>query len=170
MSGRSSLEEVLRERARRLAVPHESEEHDIEEHATFSVSGCALAVPLEQVRHASSVRHVTEIPGGPPWLVGLAAVEGRLVSLLHLPRFLGIERQALSDITATLVVAAGEREIGLATDQLLGIEDLEAGDIIDLPVPIGPITRTARSAGGRELLLFDVRDLFADSRLGRERR
>jgi purine-binding chemotaxis protein CheW len=165
-----SLEAILRERARQLAIPNELEEHETEELATFLVGGCTLAVPLAQVRHASTLRHVTEIPGGPPWLVGLVAVEGQLVSLLHVPRFLGIERQGLGDISATLVATWGERAIGLAAEQLLGIEDIDADDIVELPVAIGPIRRTASSRAGRELLIFDVRDVFADARLGRESR
>lgn len=164
------VEAILRKRAEVLARRHDSEDRATEEMAAFSITGMAIAVPLAQVTHAAPLMHVTDIPGAPPWLVGLTAVDGTLVSLLHLPLFYGFDRLGVSDITATLVVAAGGREIGLATDQLLGIEDVPLDSIVTMPVAMGAITRVARDARGRDLLLLDVHLLFSDGRLGRDRR
>jgi chemotaxis signal transduction protein len=104
--------------------------------------------------------------------VGLSAVGGALVSLLHVPLFLGLERRGISDITAALVIGMGGREIGLGSEQLLGIEDVPCDQIVDMPVPLAAITRVARSHRGqaREILVLDVVELFGDSRLGRDRR
>ncbi len=176
------IDHILRDRANVLAARDDSEGRETDELATFSINGYVIGVPLGQVSHAATLQHLTEIPGGPPWLVGLTTVESGLVSLLHLPIFVGLPQHGISDLVATLVVTNGEREIGLATDQLLGIEDVPRQDISTMPAPIGAITRVAhvqlRTTAGkpslsqkaRELLLLDVVALFADPRLGRERR
>jgi purine-binding chemotaxis protein CheW len=164
------VERILADRARLLAAPDDGKGRATEELATFSIGGHAFAVPLADVTHGATLQHLTEIPGGPSWLVGLTAVDGALVSLLHLPLFLGLERQGVSDITGALVVAADGREIGLAAGQLLGIEDVPRDEIVEMPVPLAAITRVARSSRKEELLLLDVPSLFADPRLGRDRR
>jgi purine-binding chemotaxis protein CheW len=162
---------VLRERAAALAQPEAQESTDAEALATFTVGGHALGVPLERVLRASDLRHLTEIPGGPPWLLGLTAVEGHLVSLLDLARFLGLGRSGVADVRGSLVVSAGKREIGLVAEQLLGIRDLPQSALTVLPGESGPIRRVARGQGGQgvDLLVLDVDVLFDDPRLGSSR-
>src|SRR5262249_55936505 len=67
-----SVEAILRERARILAVPAaEDENADTEELATFGVGGHVLGVPMARVTRAATLRHLSEIPSGPPYLVGM---------------------------------------------------------------------------------------------------
>lgn|GEM_PF-2957842 len=167
------IDRVLRDRAAVLAARDDSEGRETEELATFCIDGYIIGVPVGQVTQAATLSHITEIPGGPPWLIGLTTVESGLVSLLHLPIFVGLPRRGITDLVATLVASNGERSIGLGTDQLLGIEDVLQKDISTMPAPIGAITRvatTTRNGKPRELLLLDVNALFSDPRLGRERR
>ncbi len=162
-----SIEAILRERARILAIPAaEDENADTEELATFGVGGHVLGVPMERVTRAATLRHLSEIPGGPPYLVGMTAIDGHLVSLLDLVQFLGLSRRGIGDITASLVIASGPREIGLAAEEILGIEDVPKRSIAALPGGTGPLLRVARLPQ-REVLLLDVDLLFADPRLGR---
>jgi chemotaxis signal transduction protein len=162
-----SVEAILRERARALAVPEEEDgSADTEELAMFGIGGHILGVPMAQVTRAAALRHLTEIPGGPPFLVGVTAIDGHLVSLLDLPQFLGLARRGIGDITASLVVSSGAREIGLAAEELLGIEDVPVRSIAALPGAVGPLLRVARLPQ-REVLLLDLDILISDSRLGR---
>jgi chemotaxis signal transduction protein len=162
-----SVEAILRERARILAVPEaEDDSADTEELAVFASGGHYLGVPMAQVTRAAALKHLTEIPGGPPFLVGVTAIEGHLVSLLDLPLFLGLSRRGIGDVTASLVVVSGAREIGLAAEDLFGIEDVPARSIAALPGAVGPLLRVARLPE-REVLLLDVDLLFSDPRLGR---
>jgi chemotaxis signal transduction protein len=161
------VDAILRRRAEALARREELDTAlRCEELATFAVGGCTIAVPMERVARAAPLRHLTEIPGGPPYLVGITAVEGHLVSLLDLASFIDLGRSGVSDVTASLVVSSGGREIGLAADQLFGIEDVPVRAIAQLERPIGPLTRIATHRG-REILILDVEALFDDPRLGK---
>jgi chemotaxis signal transduction protein len=158
---------ILRARAQALAVRDQSElERSTEELATFSIGGHAIGVPMEHVAHASALKHLTEIPGGPGYLVGLTAVEGHLVSLLDLAAFLELARQGVGDVTGALVVSWKGRELGLAAEQLHGIEDVPKHTIASLPGGVGPLARIARRTSGGDLLLLDVETLIDDPRLG----
>jgi purine-binding chemotaxis protein CheW len=168
---RRDISAILQQRARALAEPEVEEADDAEAFATFTVGGHAIGVPLLHVLRASDLRHLTEIPEGPPWLVGVTAIEGHLVSLLDLARFLGLPRAGVADVRGSLVVAAGKREIGLVAEQLLGIADLPPSSVMALPGADGPLRRVARAQGpgGGDLLLLDVEALFDDPRLGARR-
>jgi chemotaxis signal transduction protein len=163
---------ILRLRARALAQREVEERHDIEPLATFTSGGHALGVPLACVVRASELRHLTEVPQAPAWLLGLTAVEGHLVSLLDMATFLGLPTGGVTDVRGGLVVAWGKREIGLGAEQLLGIADVSQADLHPLPGGSGALQRVARGRGphGTELLCVDVEALFDDPRLsGRKR-
>lgn len=157
---------ILRSRAEALAIREESTHTATEELATFAIGGHPIGVPMSRVTHAAALRHLTEIPGGPGYLVGITAVEGHLVSLLDLAQFLDLRRHGVGDVTGSLVVAWGGREIGLAAEQLHGIEDVPERCISNLPGAAGPLNRIAR-LDDREIMLLDVEILFDDPRLGR---
>jgi chemotaxis signal transduction protein len=164
MSSRD-VAEILRARAAALARRDESvEEGATASLASFSIGGHSIAVPVAQVTRASALRHLTEIPGGPPYLVGVTAVDGHLVSLLDLAAFLALPRRGLHDVVAVMVVTAGAREIGLCAEQLHGIEDVQERAITVLPGQAGPLGRVVKGAA-RELLVLDVEQLFDDPRL-----
>jgi chemotaxis signal transduction protein len=162
----ADLDRILRARARLLAVAaDDSAEQEVETFASFTIAGRNLVVPIAQAIRAGEIRQLTEIPSAPSYLVGLVAFEGRLVSLLHLGSFLGLEGRGVRDLTAALVVGVGGREIGLAAEQLLGIEDVPLSAITQLPVAVGAVTRVCRQKSGRELLVVDVATLLEDPRL-----
>jgi purine-binding chemotaxis protein CheW len=138
--------------------------------ASFHISGKLIAVPLTSVTRAAALRHLTDVPGGPSWVVGLIAVDGHLLSLLHLGLFLGLPDHGVRDLRGILVVASGGREIGLAAEQLLGIEDVPEAQIeaqLGAASALNRIARVPQGARVRELLVLDVDELFNDPRLGR---
>jgi chemotaxis signal transduction protein len=159
------VERILSERARALARP-EDEGGRVERrtYAALTIGGHQLAVPLERVVRAAALRHLTEVPSAPPYLVGAVAVEGRVVVLLDVARFLGLERRGLADLTGLLVVSHAGGEIGLAAEHLDGIEDIAVDQprrVPGAPPPIGEMAQV----GGRDVLLLDIDLLCQDPRL-----
>jgi purine-binding chemotaxis protein CheW len=163
------VEAILRGRAQQLAVRAQDESAlTTEELATFSIGGHHIGVSMASVTHAATLTHLTEIPGGPAWLVGITTVEGQLISLLDLSALLRLSQRGVGDVTTSLVVAAGGREIGLAAEQIFGVEDVPRTAIAPLQTTNGPLTRIAR-LGERQVLVLDVVTLFSDARLGAPR-
>src|SRR5438874_1770521 len=77
---------ILRARASALAQRQDgvAESAAVVPFAAFVIGGHGFGIPLQRVLRAAELRHLTEIPGGPGYLLGIAAIEGRLVSLLDL--------------------------------------------------------------------------------------
>jgi chemotaxis signal transduction protein len=164
VGARRDPDEILRERARALSAREGEGPGPTEELVTFTIGGHTFAVAVGQVLRAAALRHFTEIPGGPPYLIGVTGVEGHLVSLLDLTQFVGLVRHGVGDVTVCLVVGRASRELGLAVEQLLGIEDVPTREITPNPSG-GPLTRVA-TIGARRLLIVDLERLLDDPRLG----
>jgi purine-binding chemotaxis protein CheW len=168
MPSARNLDAILRERARLLARPEWDEHDDTVELAAFRIGGHTIGVPLMHVSRAADLRHLTEIPGGPPHLLGVTAVDGKLVSLLDLTALYGLRGRGLGDVTGTILVAHGRREIALAAEQLIGIEDVPPEAIKPVPGAGSPLSKVATLAS-HSMLVLDVEALFADARLALER-
>ena len=82
-----------------------------------------------------------------------------------MPQLYDLGRQGVGDVTASLIVGAGGREIGLAAEQLFGIEDVLESSIVPMPAGTGPLRQMAQ-LGTRQLLIIDVEALLADPLLG----
>jgi chemotaxis signal transduction protein len=164
------VEQLLKERAVRLAQAEgETEAGPTESVVAFLASGECFGVPLGQVRHAGRLRHLTPLPGGSPYLLGITVMAGHLVSVLDVAAFLDLRQQGLGDVSCCIVVQAGGRQIGLCAEQLIGIEDLPAKSIVSIG---GHSGKAASAVIGRaalldrlRILLIDLEPLLADSRL-----
>lgn len=170
LASTSSKLSILAARAERLA----SAEDEAQITATlayvgFIVSGQCFGVPLPHVIYAGRLRHLTPLPGGSPYLLGITVLAGHLVSVLDVASFLELRQQGLGDVTCCLVVQCDGREIGLAAEQLIGIEDIPPQRISSVgnlgSSSSNGIVCRAAFLDRLRMLLIDLERLIADSRL-----
>ena len=156
---------LLRARAQKLALV-ESEAHavDHEQHVAFTLGGHALAVPLGAVLYAGRLRHLTVVPGADASLLGVTALSGHVVTVLDVAALLQLPRSGLRDLGACLVVQIGARKLGLAADQLLGIEDIPGDCIRSFAAGGAELPRVA-TLRERQVLLVSLPALLRDPRL-----
>ncbi len=155
---------ILKDRARRLASTEENPQTaPTEPYVAFLASGQCFGVPLNHVIYAGRLRHLTPLPGGSPYLLGITVLAGHLVSVLDVAAFLNLRNKGLGDVTCCLVVQWEDREIGLSAEQLIGIEDVP----IEKISPIGPSAGATRAAllGRLHMLILDLDRLLGDARL-----
>lgn len=161
---------ILRERAEKLATLQAAVDDQVTEPLVgFEIGGHGFAVPVRHVVYGGRLRHLTAIPSSPPYLLGVTALSGHLVSIVDLPELLGLRQRGLGDVTAGLVVAHGARKLGLGAEQLLGIFEVPAARIKSYrnAGSITPrIVLPGGDGGGRSSLVIAVDELFADPRLG----
>lgn len=168
-AGVENLELLLHERAAQLSRRARSEEESaLLPHVAFQSAGEQFAVPLRYVVHASRLRHLTPIPGGPSYLLGICALAGHLVSVLDVAAFLELRHRGLQDVACCLVVSVDGRELGLCAERLLGIEDLPATSILPWASVHGAVGQIATLETQRFLIL-DLQKLLLDPRLSEEK-
>jgi purine-binding chemotaxis protein CheW len=121
----SEIAEVLRKRARALAVPLEAPNDDRTservEIVAFTLAGQAYGITGDGVREAIVLSQLTPLPGMPATLRGLANVRSRIVPAFDLKPLLQVpagDERRLRD--TMLIVISDGMEFGLLVDDVLG--------------------------------------------------
>jgi purine-binding chemotaxis protein CheW len=168
-TGLAEVTRLLNERASLLARRERgTDASTLLPHVAFAAAGEQFAVPLQHVVYASRLRHLTPIPGAPPYLLGICALAGHLVSVLDVAAFLDLRHRGIHDVACCLVVSVDGRELGLCAERLLGIEDIPSTAILSWMSGIAAIPQVATTEQQR-LLILDLPQLLLDPRLQEER-
>jgi purine-binding chemotaxis protein CheW len=129
----------------------------------FRLGQYTLALPMAAVQSVERPGRFTPVPFAAPWLRGVTAVRGAVVSVVDLGRFAGGERAGDVPGARLLVTHAAGVTAGLLVDgvhQVVPMPDALA----PVPLPIGPLAgwwRGALRAGGEVVPVLDVQRLFA---------
>jgi chemotaxis signal transduction protein len=123
----------------------------------------SLAVPLRAIQAVERPRRFTAVPFAAPWLAGVTAVDGNVVSVVDLGAFAGMGRAGRSPGARLLVTRAAGVTAALLVD---GVTKLAATPAAREAVPArdGPLARWwcgAHAVDGEIVPALDVDALFA---------
>jgi purine-binding chemotaxis protein CheW len=96
---------------------------------SFRVAERRFALDAARVAEVVRPPAVTRVPNAPPSLAGVAALRGRVLPVIALDRLLGVESQAAG--LGRLIVLAGAEPMGLAVDEVIGLEAGEARGLVE---------------------------------------
>jgi purine-binding chemotaxis protein CheW len=117
---------VFKTRAQRLARP-------LEEAAAvalqlevieFRLGQEPYALPSTSVREVYPLKGLTPLPCTPPFVLGVMNVRGRILPVADLSSLFGLTKQPLSDQSTVILMRAGELEVGIVTDFVIGVRSL----------------------------------------------
>lgn len=98
------------------------------------IGSSAVAIPLQHVRETLRPLPVTQFPGMPPFLLGLAILRGIPVPIIDLGRLLGSNASPRTSQPGRFVsLRVGNRTLGLAVDAVVGVRTLPASVLADVP-------------------------------------
>jgi len=86
----------------------------------FRLGNRRLASSFAEVVEIITVPAMTSIPGGLPWLLGIANVRGNLLPVVDLKQFLEGQRTVLHQNQRALVVKQSGGNVAVLVDELLG--------------------------------------------------
>jgi purine-binding chemotaxis protein CheW len=98
---------------------------------------CAL--PLENIIETTRPLPIEPVAGAPDFLLGLAVVRGAAVPIVDAERLLGGGQVSASRF---VMLRVGERRVGLAVESVLGVRQVVADSLEELP----PLLRGADAA------------------------
>lgn len=121
--GSQTSEEILLERARKLAKPLEATEDTGEgvEILSFLLNGERYGVLTEYVKEVTLLRHLTPLPGTPDFILGIISIRGRVISVTDLRVFFDLPRKGLSDYNKIIVLSGEGMEFAILADQVEGV-------------------------------------------------
>src|SRR5690348_15037984 len=104
-SNRDSLQ-ILRERARKLAMPWEAAgvTGPVLRVIEFHVARERYAVEVQYVREVHPLEELTPLPCTPAFLSGIVNLRGRIVPVMDLRRFFDLQDGGLNDLHRIILV------------------------------------------------------------------
>lgn len=103
---------------------------------SFEVSGQKLVAPMGEISEILALPDFVPVPLTKPWLLGVANVRGRLLPLVNLARFLGLQSRGRIKESKVMVIDQDGVFSGIVIDQVLGMmhfsqADYEARSVAD---------------------------------------
>lgn len=113
---------ILRARAKELAKPPASEDPNVRlvEIVEFTLGPERYAFPASLVREVFHLTEITPLPGVPPFVLGVANLRGRILSVIDIRRFFGLGGMGLTNLNRAIVLRSGGMELAVLADEVVG--------------------------------------------------
>ncbi len=132
----------------------------------FLLATETYGVETRYVREVYPLKDLTLLPGPSTPLLGLVNVRGQVLPVVDLRRVFALPQQGLSDLNKIIIVCAGDVELGMLADAVLGIRTVPPQDIQpSLPTLGGIQVEFLKGVTGARLVVLDVERLLSDRRL-----
>lgn len=133
---------------------------DAEPHVLFDLNGTTYGLPARDVRRLEMVEAVTPVPNAPAYVDGLVFSRGQVVPAVNLRARFGFPRVPYDPRTRLIVVAHGDRTVGLIVDSAREFLAVPAGSIHPPPEAMAPTSgkylRGVARVDGRVILMLDA--------------
>ena len=161
------LRQILEERARALARPPDTPEEGTRvQIVTFRLGQEYYAVEAGYAEHIFRLREWTPVPGTPEFCVGVVNLRGRIVSVVDLHAFFGLDHVPVQDDAQVIVVKVDGLEVGLVVNEVRSVGPL----LLEKLAPVLPTTSQVaaeytRGVTPEMVVLLDLPALMRDRRI-----
>lgn len=160
-------QEILRARARKLAQsPDRTDSGERIEVVEFLLAQERYAIGSSYVREVYPLKSLTELPCTPAFVLGIMNVRGQILSVLDLKKFFDLPDQALNELGKVIIVKAGNMELGVLADAVVGVRSLAMSDI-QPPLPTLSDAHAEYLLGvtRERMAVLDAGRILADTRI-----
>ncbi len=150
--------ETLKERAMLHAMKPvtESPESDMPAVA-FALHPEMYAIEYAYVKEVLTMKNLTQVPGTPPFVMGIVNYRGAVVSALNLKKLFGLREMGLTEFNKLLIVSDGSMTIGIVADAIHGNTMINTGTLSKPPITISETaTGFFRGVTPDSLILLDA--------------
>ncbi|PLW97856.1 MAG: hypothetical protein C0593_07345 [Marinilabiliales bacterium] len=113
---------ILRERALRLKNVSNKEmtERSTINGIEFLLSDEHYIIPNSFTKEVTRINALTEIPGAPDFVKGIINFRGKILSVLDIRLFFGLQPKGITNLNSVILVEWNELEFGILADQIFG--------------------------------------------------
>ena len=129
-----------------------------------------FAIFADEISTIAAWREPTPLPKAPKSVLGVASIQGRMLTVLDLAALRGLEAASNETDAKQLIALRGDEQLALAVDEL-GEHILLVGSDLDQTLATGDtlLLGVLHREGG-DLCILNVKELFPSAIQGRERR
>jgi purine-binding chemotaxis protein CheW len=99
--------------------------------------GQSIGLPVDCVKTVFNVDNLTPVPLAPREVAGLANLRGRIVTVLHLDRCLGLDDSRMSASGLAVGIERNGEEYALLVDETEDVVATDEGDRVSCPTHVG---------------------------------
>jgi purine-binding chemotaxis protein CheW len=138
-------------------------------HVLFKVADADYVVSAVDVLQMESFTGATRVPGTPSFVRGLVQIRGRVVPVVDLRERFGLEPAPPTLDSRIIVLAQGDRVVGLLVDSAREVVQIAPGDLKAPPdVLMGEsesFVKSVARVGNRLLMLLDVHRVIGEEQI-----
>ncbi len=127
------IQQILHDRATRLARTEASEHEEQMRIIVFGLNGERYGLDIENVVEIFTPEKITPVPGSPAAIMGVTNLRGDIVTVINLGSALGLSLTKNDTGRPVILGINGAITAGLLVDEILGIWDI-ATSTIDPPL------------------------------------
>lgn len=135
------------------------------QYVTFLVNGRSYGIEITDVREIKGWTEPTELPNAPHAMKGVLNLRGVIVPIFDLRACFSQGAVEASEEHVVIIVALGDRLIGILVDAVSDILTLEPGDVLPVPAMDAGVDQTFLSGlvsrEDRLVALLKLDELFA---------
>jgi purine-binding chemotaxis protein CheW len=135
-------------------------------HVVFQIGAAEYALPASEVIQMESFSGATPVPGTASYVAGIVQIRGRVVPVIDARKRFGQPTPEPNLDNRVVVVALGERVIGLLVDRAREVVKIDPADVKPPPPALteqsGGYVRAVAQVAKRLLLLIDVSKVVSD--------
>ena len=162
-----SVQKILEERARKIALPDAGEtEAGIVEVLRFQLAYQEYAIEMRSVREVILTGEITPVPGAPPFISGICAARGQIISLVDLRVLFSLPEKGLTDLNRVIVITDGHITFGILADKITGLGSIPSYLILAPDPGMAPSWKQyLKGYVGNTLTVLDAPAILADPAL-----
>ncbi len=157
--------EILHARAQKLAqeAPAEIAPDTQIEVLEFVLAQERYAFETSLVREVHPLKDLTPLPCTPRFVLGIANVRGRIMSVIDIKKFFDLAERSLTDLNKIIILQDGAMEFGVLADLIIGTRWLRPSELQpSLPTLTGIRADYLRGITAQRLVVLDAKKLLND--------
>ena len=157
--------QILRARAQKLAeeVPAAIAPGAEIEVLEFVLAQEHYALETARVQEVYPLKDLTPLPGTPRFVLGIANVRGRIMSVIDIKKFFDLPEKGLTDLNKIIILQDGAMEFGVLADSIVGTRWLALADLQPpLPTLTGIRSEYLKGITRQRLVVLDAKKLLTD--------
>lgn len=160
---------ILQIRSKALAVDTTAKKPLAREYlevAEFLLSYEKYALEIKYIQEVCSLKELTEIPGAPPFIMGVINLHGQILSVIDLRNFFDLPIKGLTELNKVIVLHNDEIEFGILVDELLKIAKIPISEIqSSLPTLTGIRADYLKGITKDRMVILDALKLLTDEKI-----
>jgi len=158
---------ILQQRTRALAaIPPQEEKSEAVEAVIFALGESRYAIDVQHVTGIFALEGLTPTPCSPDFVAGVINLRGRILSVIDLQRFLGLEATPRSSRAQVIAVSAVGLEAGILVSKVYAVRPIPLNDLKPtLPTSTRLAVEFTRGVTPDLIVFLDLEKLMSDERM-----